>query len=458
MLRPAFKFLCDAALVSQNSRQVLARSPSLVRAVAGLLAAEAHAAAPAVTLLGIIFTGGHPPPASIDAVLDAQQGLRAVVDLVSSGGKFSIPALFLIIMLVEACSGASQHALERVRQAFRRLPTMEGLAALIGHELDSSDGSAERHLWSALELAEALEPDTQRFMAFWMRPGAASGHALRAIMRLLRHAECKGVHVASRWIWTISDFTSRQPYPAQPLLRLQDVLLTPGLDEATATALTMSLNQERTARDTGILKNLSDFLATAVGSAPALVAAVPGLPRLLDRARAAGRIATPDPSPLLPSLLHPTQGRLGRQESVGAVQPQDRPLGYAAATACSTRAAATGRNNSGGSDPSPLTAAAPPASALMTAESGLPIQSPAMGASNPGTEQQAVAPDCCAGCAKAAGNGVRLKVCTGCRAAPFCSQECYKAAWKAGHRQECKAAQAAAAERDAQQQAQRGRV
>lgn len=55
----------------------------------------------------------------------------------------------------------------------------------------------------------------------------------------------------------------------------------------------------------------------------------------------------------------------------------------------------------------------------------------------------------CARCGKGAEDGTRLKLCRGCRAALFCSQECYLAAWAAGHRQECKAAQAAAAARAA---------
>ncbi|KIY94383.1 hypothetical protein MNEG_13578 [Monoraphidium neglectum] len=52
---------------------------------------------------------------------------------------------------------------------------------------------------------------------------------------------------------------------------------------------------------------------------------------------------------------------------------------------------------------------------------------------------------CCGACGKTAADGARLRLCSGCRAARFCSDACYKAAWKAGHRQECKAAAAAAA-------------
>ncbi|KIZ06258.1 hypothetical protein MNEG_1703 [Monoraphidium neglectum] len=48
----------------------------------------------------------------------------------------------------------------------------------------------------------------------------------------------------------------------------------------------------------------------------------------------------------------------------------------------------------------------------------------------------------CATCGKAAGeDGVKLQRCSGCDAARYCGKECAKAGWKAGHREECKAAQ-----------------
>jgi hypothetical protein len=50
----------------------------------------------------------------------------------------------------------------------------------------------------------------------------------------------------------------------------------------------------------------------------------------------------------------------------------------------------------------------------------------------------------CAVCGKTVADGVRLRLCRGCRAARFCSDACYKAGWRGGHRQECKAAQEAA--------------
>ncbi|KAI9031450.1 hypothetical protein DFJ74DRAFT_702457 [Hyaloraphidium curvatum] len=37
------------------------------------------------------------------------------------------------------------------------------------------------------------------------------------------------------------------------------------------------------------------------------------------------------------------------------------------------------------------------------------------------------------------------KTCTGCRAARYCSAECQRSAWRAGHRDACKAAQGAGA-------------
>jgi hypothetical protein len=55
-------------------------------------------------------------------------------------------------------------------------------------------------------------------------------------------------------------------------------------------------------------------------------------------------------------------------------------------------------------------------------------------------------PHCCGACGKTAADGARLRLCGGCRAARFCSDACYKAAWRAGHRRECKAAMAAAAQ------------
>ncbi|KIZ02583.1 hypothetical protein MNEG_5374 [Monoraphidium neglectum] len=38
-------------------------------------------------------------------------------------------------------------------------------------------------------------------------------------------------------------------------------------------------------------------------------------------------------------------------------------------------------------------------------------------------------------------DGVKLQRCSGCDAARYCGKECAKAGWKAGHREECKAAQ-----------------
>ncbi|KIZ07056.1 hypothetical protein MNEG_0889, partial [Monoraphidium neglectum] len=49
----------------------------------------------------------------------------------------------------------------------------------------------------------------------------------------------------------------------------------------------------------------------------------------------------------------------------------------------------------------------------------------------------------CAACGKQAErDGVRLRVCRGCRAVSYCSVECARADWKGGHRTSCKAAQA----------------
>jgi hypothetical protein len=62
-------------------------------------------------------------------------------------------------------------------------------------------------------------------------------------------------------------------------------------------------------------------------------------------------------------------------------------------------------------------------------------------------QQQAVTPPYCAECGKTAEDGVRLRLCRGCRAARYCSDACYKAAWKGGHRQQCEAAREAQRQR-----------
>ncbi|KAI8470847.1 MAG: hypothetical protein J3K34DRAFT_468753 [Monoraphidium minutum] len=50
----------------------------------------------------------------------------------------------------------------------------------------------------------------------------------------------------------------------------------------------------------------------------------------------------------------------------------------------------------------------------------------------------------CLHCGSAAGpGGARLKVCRGCRAVRFCSQDCYVCAWRGGHREACAALRAA---------------
>ncbi|KAI8473915.1 MAG: hypothetical protein J3K34DRAFT_518623 [Monoraphidium minutum] len=44
----------------------------------------------------------------------------------------------------------------------------------------------------------------------------------------------------------------------------------------------------------------------------------------------------------------------------------------------------------------------------------------------------------CAACGRAAAPGVQLKLCVGCRSVRYCSEACAKAAWPAGHREECR--------------------
>ncbi|KAG2488307.1 hypothetical protein HYH03_013157 [Edaphochlamys debaryana] len=56
-------------------------------------------------------------------------------------------------------------------------------------------------------------------------------------------------------------------------------------------------------------------------------------------------------------------------------------------------------------------------------------------------------------CVSLAGDGeagVRLQACAGCRAVHYCSRECQRAAWLAGHKEECAGAAAAAAKRRAE--------
>ncbi|KAI8470849.1 MAG: hypothetical protein J3K34DRAFT_458659 [Monoraphidium minutum] len=72
------------------------------------------------------------------------------------------------------------------------------------------------------------------------------------------------------------------------------------------------------------------------------------------------------------------------------------------------------------------------------------------GGGAPGVQQGPVAaaahppPSGCLHCGSAVGpGGARLKVCRGCRAVRFCSQDCYVRAWRGGHRAACAALRAA---------------
>jgi hypothetical protein len=55
----------------------------------------------------------------------------------------------------------------------------------------------------------------------------------------------------------------------------------------------------------------------------------------------------------------------------------------------------------------------------------------------------------CAGCGRAGapGSGVRLRLCRGCRQVRYCGEECMRQQWP-GHRAVCRAAQAAAKQKD----------
>jgi hypothetical protein len=67
----------------------------------------------------------------------------------------------------------------------------------------------------------------------------------------------------------------------------------------------------------------------------------------------------------------------------------------------------------------------------------------------PPAQQQEPPMPACAGCgrAEAAGSGVRLRPCRGCRRVRYCGEECMRRQWP-GHRAACKAAQAAAQQRE----------
>ncbi|KIY99183.1 hypothetical protein MNEG_8779 [Monoraphidium neglectum] len=43
----------------------------------------------------------------------------------------------------------------------------------------------------------------------------------------------------------------------------------------------------------------------------------------------------------------------------------------------------------------------------------------------------------CAVCGRGAGEGFKLRMCSGCRAVRYCSEACAKSAWRSGHKAEC---------------------
>ncbi|GAQ78908.1 hypothetical protein KFL_000200615 [Klebsormidium nitens] len=51
-------------------------------------------------------------------------------------------------------------------------------------------------------------------------------------------------------------------------------------------------------------------------------------------------------------------------------------------------------------------------------------------------------------CSKCGASGIAIKTCGGCKRAYYCSKECQMAAWKEGHKAECKRANSAAAAQD----------
>lgn len=267
-----------AAKASSSTCRALAESVPLVRAVAGMLAGGAEAGLPAAGLLATFATYGRLPAACAAVIMEDVRAPRALVKLMSDTGRLADVCAMHIITGLVVLSGVDGSVL----QVFRRLPTMEGLAALIGHSLEAPHVRSVGHMSRALELAEVLEPDAQRLMAFWMRPGAASRSALGAITRLLRDpwpAGSEAFLLATRWLRAISTVTLQEPRPAEALLSLKQVLATPGLVEAAGAALDRVVSRERVAggdtdsREVEIAVQLSRFLAVAVASAPSLLLA-----------------------------------------------------------------------------------------------------------------------------------------------------------------------------------------
>ncbi|KAI8473912.1 MAG: hypothetical protein J3K34DRAFT_497386 [Monoraphidium minutum] len=78
------------------------------------------------------------------------------------------------------------------------------------------------------------------------------------------------------------------------------------------------------------------------------------------------------------------------------------------------------------------------AEAVAAAAAALPEQDEAAVA----LEGAGLPPRACAACGRQAIPGVRLKLCRGCRSDRYCSDACAKAAWRAGHRDECRELQA----------------
>ncbi|KAI8470189.1 MAG: hypothetical protein J3K34DRAFT_421311 [Monoraphidium minutum] len=86
----------------------------------------------------------------------------------------------------------------------------------------------------------------------------------------------------------------------------------------------------------------------------------------------------------------------------------------------------------------------PELAALLALQGLLPRPAPAAHAPGAAAPAPAGAARSCLQCGAAtAPGGGPLKVCRGCRAVRFCSEECLRLAWRAGHKEACAALRAA---------------
>jgi hypothetical protein len=81
-------------------------------------------------------------------------------------------------------------------------------------------------------------------------------------------------------------------------------------------------------------------------------------------------------------------------------------------------------------------AAASTAAAAAAGVAAAPAPAPASGPSTAAGVAAVLAGKHCAQCLRS-DKGVKYKLCSGCEAVRYCSKECQRAHWKAGHMREC---------------------